>query len=152
MTEIQDRIKEIRLFLCDGNNKKFAQKLGISEVQASAMCSGQYKPGAKALDNILDAFPQVSRAWLVLGEGVSPMMNVKTEVNADSSSNSTIVGNMGDNNNVNTQTASLTDKLIELYEQRISDKDTIIEQLNSRVSEQSKIIDVLATQIRKEGI
>lgn len=67
--EINSRIYKIRECFCDGNNQNFATKVGVTNQQSSQLCSGTTRPGTKMLEKILTAFPQVSRAWLILGEG-----------------------------------------------------------------------------------
>ena len=68
-TKISQRIAEIKTIFCDGNNKKFAEMLGITEQYASNISNGTKYTGQKILDKILVTFPQVSRTWLILGEG-----------------------------------------------------------------------------------
>lgn len=63
------RINKIRDYFCDGNNKLFAKKLGISTTQASNLCGGKINIGEKSLYKVLFAFPEVSKAWLFRGEG-----------------------------------------------------------------------------------
>lgn len=63
------RINKIREYFCDGNNKIFAEKLGISTTQASNLCGGKINIGEKSLYKVLLAFPEVSKAWLFRGEG-----------------------------------------------------------------------------------
>ena len=63
------RINKIRDYFCDGNNKLFAEKLGISTTQASNLCGGKINIGEKSLYKVLVAFPEVSKVWLFKGEG-----------------------------------------------------------------------------------
>lgn len=68
-TEMSDRITKIRAKLCRGKNKIFAEKINKSTQYASALCLGKSNPGKGMLEEILTAFPMVSRAWLYFGEG-----------------------------------------------------------------------------------
>ena len=67
--EIGARFSEIRARFCQNSNKMFAEMLGIDDKQASNYCGGTKNPGKKMIDRVLNAFPEVSRSWLVLGEG-----------------------------------------------------------------------------------
>lgn len=68
-TETAYRISQIRKLLCNGSNTEFAAKIGKSTQYASQLCSGSRGIGKKILGELLDAFPQVNRTWLLLGEG-----------------------------------------------------------------------------------
>ena len=63
------RITEIRQYFCEGKNTIFASKIGKDTTFASQLCSGSKLPGKGVLEEILDAFPEVSRPWLYFGEG-----------------------------------------------------------------------------------
>lgn len=80
-TKISQRIAEIKTKLCDGNNKKFAEMLGITEQYASNISNGTKYTGQKILDKILATFPQVSRTWLIQGEG--QMLSTSTPASED---------------------------------------------------------------------
>lgn len=67
--EKSHRINQIREYFCDGNNKLFAEKIGISTTQASNLCGGKVNIGEKSLYKILLAFPEVSKEWLFKGKG-----------------------------------------------------------------------------------
>jgi plasmid maintenance system antidote protein VapI len=69
LSEIGSRINQIRLNLCGGKNDEFAAKIGKSWQYASAICNGRKQVGKGMLEEILKAFPQVSRTWLYFGEG-----------------------------------------------------------------------------------
>lgn len=66
---INRRISEIRDKFCQNSNKIFAEKLGISTSRASNLCNTEPNIGKATIEKILTAFPQVSRAWLMLGDG-----------------------------------------------------------------------------------
>lgn len=63
------RISEIRRFFCNGNNRKMSNMTGIEETYLSKICKGSAVPGDTIFDKILQTFPDISRSWLVLGEG-----------------------------------------------------------------------------------
>lgn len=68
-TDLSTRISKIRAVFCGNNNTKFAQETGISVQMASSICTGNKPAGNQTLDRILRAFPRVSRAWLIVGDG-----------------------------------------------------------------------------------
>ena len=67
--EISKRLHRVREELCSGSNKEFAEKLGVSPQYASAICTGHRAPRRETLERLLEVFPQVSRTWLMEGEG-----------------------------------------------------------------------------------
>ena len=71
--EINQRITQIKTYFCAGNNKKFAERLQTTEQYASNICNGTKSVGSKLLEKILDTFPEVSKSWLLTGEGVMLM-------------------------------------------------------------------------------
>lgn len=79
MAEINQRISEIRAYFCENNNKKFADMLGKSHTYTSGLC-GNENVGKAVIETILSVFPEVSRSWLVTGEGAMLSANSNTEV------------------------------------------------------------------------
>ena len=63
------RITKIRLDFCDGKNSVFAERIGKDTSYSSQICNGTKVPGKSVLEEILAAFPEVSRPWLYFGEG-----------------------------------------------------------------------------------
>lgn len=63
------RIRQIRDYFCFGNNTEFAKKLGVNTNQSSALCCGKQSVGLESIEKVLAAFPDVSRRWLLTGEG-----------------------------------------------------------------------------------
>ncbi len=104
LTKIGYRVAKIRTDLCDENNTLFAERLKIAKQTASGLCSGEKSVGKKTIEKILQAFPQVSRTWLVLGEG--PMLL------ADSGSQ--VINGDGNHHNTNN---SVSDRLLAVIEQ-----------------------------------
>lgn len=104
LKKIGYRVAKIRTDLCGENNNLFAEKLKVAKQTASGLCSGEKSVGKKTIDKILAAFPEVSRAWLVLGEG--PMLVADNGAQVI----------RGDNNHHNT-TNSVNDRLLSIIEQ-----------------------------------
>jgi hypothetical protein len=67
--ELNERIKQIRQELCDGRNKTFAERLGISSQSSSILIGSERAIGKKNINRILTAFPEIDRNWLITGEG-----------------------------------------------------------------------------------
>lgn len=67
------RIRKIREYFCFGKNVEFANKLGIKSNHASSICNGKVNIGLETIEKVLNAFPDISRRWLLTGEG--PMLN-----------------------------------------------------------------------------
>lgn len=78
MAKINDRIAKIRLKMCEGDNRIFAEKLGISVQHASNICNNE-SVGKRVMQNILVAFPNVSREWLLTGEGRMTVVNIEDD-------------------------------------------------------------------------
>lgn len=66
---INEKIAQIREKICGGDNKLFAQKLGVSEQYASNICKIGKKVGEKQRDHILEVFPEINRAWFLADTG-----------------------------------------------------------------------------------
>ena len=64
-----ERISQIRLFFCKGNNRSFSQKTGIDEATSAKICSGTRGVGVKMLEKIVLAFPDIDARWLLTGVG-----------------------------------------------------------------------------------
>lgn len=72
MQTIGDRICEIRKFYFGddkGANKEFAAKLGVSPNVVSNWCGRGDGIGARVVNQILTAFPDIDKGWLVGGNG-----------------------------------------------------------------------------------
>ena len=76
-----DRISQIRLFFCKGNNRIFSQKTGIDEATSAKICSGTRGAGAKMLEKIVLAFPDIDARWLLTGIGKMLDGNIKSSYN-----------------------------------------------------------------------
>lgn len=66
---INEKIAQIREKICGGDNKLFAQKLGVSEQYASNICKIGKNVGDKQKQHILDVFPDINRAWFLADDG-----------------------------------------------------------------------------------
>lgn len=86
-TTLSERITKIRLLLCDGNNQKFADAIGVTKQSASSFCHGKKSIGSTNIDRILEAFPQVRRAWLMCGDGEMLNDNVQQVQQEDQPAN-----------------------------------------------------------------
>ncbi|MBQ7280593.1 MAG: hypothetical protein IJR13_07730 [Bacteroidales bacterium] len=67
--ELSYRLSQIRRFLCNDSNGVFADRLKKNKTYVSQICNGSKSVGKKILEEILAAFPEVSRTWLMVGEG-----------------------------------------------------------------------------------
>lgn len=118
--EINGRIREIRNYFCNGDNKKFAEMLGKTEAYASALCT-KASVGAKIQDKIIEVFPEVNRAWLAVGEGDMIGQNVRlTRVNisADEVANERIVAAINETDSIS--------RLISVVERQQSQIDELV--------------------------
>lgn len=134
MNEISDRIRQIRVHFCADNNNVFAEKLGISKTQASNYVSGFRNPGQKKINEILEAFPEVNRTWLILGEGemlVEPKHDVSIEARDKAVVNS--ISHTGSSCNNTIQAEGFNERLMSMYEDRLADKDSMIETLRETI-------------------
>lgn len=123
LADLGNRIAKIRTELCDESNTIFAEKLGIAKQTASNLCGGSKGAGKRTIDKILDAFPEVNRKWLVLGEG--PML-------VGDHSAQTNVGNHSNNSgNINTVDSRLLKMLEDSQQERLK-LLTIIENLTKK--------------------
>lgn len=133
-TEINQRITKIKTFFCGSNNGAFATKLGVKEQYASNICNGTKATGPKLLDKILDTFPEVSRTWLILGEGemlIEPKKEVNMEVRDKAVVNSISYTGSSCNNTI--QSNGFNEKLMGMYEARLADKDSMIDTLRETI-------------------
>ena len=122
LKKIGYRIAKIRTELCAENNTLFAEKLNIAKQTASNICNGERSIGKKTIEKILDVFPQVNRAWLILGEGDM----LKSDGNSQ-----TITGN-NNHHNSNSNIDSRLLKMLEDSQQERLKLLTIIENLTNR--------------------
>lgn len=87
---INSRIAKIRTKYCSNSNTLFAKKMDLSKQTTSNLCSDGTSVGAKTINRILTAFPQVSRTWLVLGEGPMLREEMNGSVSVSNSTNTVI--------------------------------------------------------------
>jgi hypothetical protein len=69
LSEYSQKLSEIRSLFCNGDNKAFAQKLGVSTAYSSALCNAKEPITQRTLEKILKIFPEVSKTWLYFDEG-----------------------------------------------------------------------------------
>lgn len=126
------RICKIREKFCYGNNIDFAQKIGVSTTQASNLCGGKFSIGDKSIEKILNAFPEVSKDWLVLGEG--PMLRQDIHQNEQTGMNvggDNIVGGSSKTTSEGLDTLIATNaKLAATLQQQADQIGKLIEMLN----------------------
>ena len=132
---INDRVNKIRVILCENDNNKFAEKLGKSKQYASSICKGTAPVGKKMTDEILDAFPEVNRTWLILGEGAMLNTPNSEQMNVDAAPHSTVntISHTGNGSTNNINAGSLNDMLMQMYEARLLDKDDVITTLKETI-------------------
>ena len=66
---LNDRIKQIRSFLFDDNNRKFSSEIGENEQTMSQICSNKRNAGLEIVQKILNNLPEVDANWLLRGKG-----------------------------------------------------------------------------------
>lgn len=71
MEGINERFKQLIKAL-GMNSNSFAKSLGKTQSSVAAIIEGRSKPGFEFLELIATTYPQISRDWLLMGEG--PMM------------------------------------------------------------------------------
>ena len=98
------RVAKIRTDFCDDNNTLFAERLGMSKQTASGLCNGTKSVGKQTIEKILAAFPQVSRSWLVVGEG--------NMLKGDNSNQT----NVGDHNSNSGNITNVDERLLDMLE------------------------------------
>lgn len=134
LSDLPNRIKEIRSNLCKGDNGVFAEKLGKSKQYTSSLCNGNESIGKKITEQILEAFPEVNRTWLILGEGemlVEPKHDVSIEARDKAVVNS--ISHTGSSCNNTIQAEGFNERLMSMYEDRLADKDSMIETLRETI-------------------
>lgn len=130
-----DRINQIRQYFCDGKNDVFASKIGKSWQYASAICNGKKQAGNGMLEEILTAFPEVSRTWLYFGEG---------EMLRTDNSNEQHNVHVGGDNIVNGSSKNTMDGMDRLLDIISSQQKTIQE-----LTEQNKVLtQIIASKIQ----
>lgn len=125
LTNLGYRIAKIRTDLCGENNTLFAEKLGIAKQTASNICSGDKSVGKRTMDKILEAFPQVSKTWLVLGVG-------DMFVEGGNGSNISSVGNNNSNN-----ITTVDNRLLDLLEDAARDRRDLLEIIKNLTANQT---------------
>lgn len=67
--DINDRIKEIRVYFSNDKNKDFAIALDESPTKVNNWVRNGYSIGISVIDKILKVFPTIDANWLLTGEG-----------------------------------------------------------------------------------
>lgn len=148
-SERSKRIAKIRAFFFKGRYEEFAKKLQVSVTYASGICNSKEVITEKTLEKILNAFPDVSRQWLYLGEGEmlcsSPVLASEPRANLERSYSEGTTNTAGDVSGINVQGRNVTipsprneeryDRLISLLEKQHDERTrllSIIENLTSK--------------------
>jgi hypothetical protein len=89
---INERIKILIDTLEDGVASKFANKIGVARTTISSMIpkgrgDNPSKPSFDILEKIVAAYPSVSAAWLLGGEGEAPKGQERRDNSSNSASN-----------------------------------------------------------------
>ncbi|MCL2596224.1 MAG: hypothetical protein FWD66_00885 [Paludibacter sp.] len=66
---INQRIKKIKMDLCKGSNKRFAERLNESSTIVNNWVRNGYPIGQKPKEAIIKYFPEVNYEWLIYGTG-----------------------------------------------------------------------------------
>lgn len=112
-SESAKKVIEIRRVLCDNSNNKLAEKLGLSPQTVSNLTAGLRGIGRGTAEKILAAFPEISRVWLLTGEG--PML--LTEGNGNTI---TQVGG-------NVTTSTMDERLLSVIEAQQREREKLLE-------------------------
>lgn len=125
LTKIENRLAKIRTELCEESNTIFAEKLGIAKQTASNLIGGQKSIGKKTIEKVLEAFPNISKKWLILGEG-----DMYTNNNSFVQQS-----NVGDHNSNSGNITNVDERLLKMLEDSQKERLkllTIIENLTSK--------------------
>ncbi|MCY1635769.1 S24 family peptidase [Marinifilum sp. D737] len=79
MSNISERIKELVSYFCDGNNSKFAVKVGTSEANIRNYIAGR-QPKFEVLSSIANHF-EINYEWLLTGKG--DMLQADLSIDSD---------------------------------------------------------------------
>lgn len=69
ISEIGERIRQIRTVFFGGDTEKIAQVAGIHYTNIAKLINGDTKCSMKVAQNLLIAIPELSADWLILGNG-----------------------------------------------------------------------------------
>lgn len=122
--------------------KKFEEMCGLSNGYLNSMKSGF---GKGKLAQVLAAFPEINRDWLVYGEGE---MLTRAEVSQSSTGDNTIqvTGNNVDMHNINQSLAQDEKKVAEL-EKRVAeltkDKEMLQAMIEKLQAQMSKLLEMM---------
>lgn len=139
LSEMPIRIKQIRSVFCMGDNGEFAKKLGKSKQYVSSLCNGNESTGKKITEEILAAFPQVNRVWLMLGEGDMLIKDDEREKKSDNqinmcSTSGHTMNAIGDHNKQTISFSDATKTILKMYEDRLQDKNETITTLKDTIT------------------
>lgn len=123
--------------------KKFEEMCGLSNGYINSMKSGF---GSGKLAQVLSAFPDLNRDWLVYGEG--EMLRIEVSQSANGDNTIQVSGNNVDMRNINQSKGVKEDlKRIKELEQRIEELTKDKEMLQSLVDKMQSQIEKLLEKI-----
>lgn len=67
--KMAERLRLVRTYFFDDDNKRFAQVLGVEYSNASKLVAGVSMPRQSTIANLLKATPELSPDWLLNGNG-----------------------------------------------------------------------------------
>lgn len=137
------RIRQIRDYFCFGNNTDFSKKLGVSTNQGSALCCGKQSIGLESIEKVLNAFPEVSRHWLMTGEG--PMLNPSRGAGSPSD----VRPMDGESTDTERTSTESTSNLLPSFGEVIAMKNEVIVTLQSKISTMQAYIDRLEKTLQE---
>lgn len=121
-TTIADRfkilIKELRM-----TNNSFAISIGKASTSINYIVDGKSKPGYELLEAVFKVYPQISRDWLLMGEG-----DIFRKKQAESN------------------TGQMVDKIEQFF---ASKYELLLEQKNSVIAEQRFMLEIMKVQLGK---
>lgn len=145
--EISGRIDQIRQYFCNGVNVDFAAKIGKDPTYTSQLCTGTKSIGNKIIEKILETFPEVSKAWLYLGEG-EMLRSDNSSQQSSVGDNSGIIVQHGDHSTYNNNTDLVS--VVRAQQDTINRQNNTISTLtetNRQQSEQiGRLIEMLSTK------
>lgn len=132
--EIGTRVNEL-MFMLNLNQSSFAEKVGTTQTTVRNVSKNITKPRYELIQAICDAFPTLSKAWLMSGEGEAFPNN----------------GPKAPNSIIKTKESDyLMEQLQALeksWKQNIADKDRTIQETQQMVLQQKFMIDTLMSQL-----
>ena len=103
--------------MCNNSNNELAARLGLSPQTVSNLTAGLRGIGRGTAEKILAAFPELSRVWLLTGEG--PMLVTEGNGNA--------ITQVGGNVGGNVTTSAMDERLLSVIEAQQREREKLLE-------------------------